>query len=381
MSIADIVGRRHKGPAGYPEFRREVRSFLAGEEFEPRCDAWLIGHDPEFSRRLAARGFVGMTIPTRYGGPGRSALERYVVVEELLAAGAPVAAHWIADRQTVPLLIRYGTEEQRRRFLPAIAGGECSFAIGMSEPDSGSDLASIRTTGHRVDGGYSVSGRKVWTSHAHRSDFMIVLCRTAALTEDRHAGLSQLLIDLRAPGVEIRPVRLLTGEHHFNEVVLDEVVVPDSLVVGTVGEGWSQVVSELAYERSGPERLLSTFPLLVELVRALGDRPDKGGAAALGRIVAHLATLRHLSLSVAAALEAGELPLVRAALVKDLGTIHEQAITETARRQLALEPHVASASRLERLLAEAILAGPGFTLRGGTNEILRGIVARSLGLR
>lgn len=381
MSARPLIFSQPARPAGEARLRREVREFLAGEDFEPRCDAWLVGHDPALSRRLAARGFVGITIPIRYGGHGRSVLERYVVTEELLAAGAPVAAHWVADRQTAPLLLRYGSEEQRRRFLPAIARGECYFAIGMSEPDSGSDLASIRTTARRVDGGFSVKGRKVWTSHAHRSHFMVTLCRTEPPGDDRHGGLSQLLLDLHAPGVAVRPVRLLTGEHHFSEVVLDDVFVPNSMVVGTPGEGWSQVTAELAFERSGPERLLSTFPLLVELVRALGPRPSEKQAAATGRLVAHLAAVRRLSLGVAAALDAGEVPAVQAALVKDIGTRHERAITEAARLQLRVEPALASTSRFEELLAQAILAGPGFTLRGGTNEILRGIVARGLGLR
>ena len=371
-------------PAPLPNeaaLRAEVRAFLAGEEFVPLCDAWLAGHDPGFSQRLGARGFIGMTIPVRYGGHGRSVLERYVVTEELLAAGAPVAAHWIADRQTAPLLLRYGTEEQRERFLPLIARGECFFSLGMSEPDSGSDLASVTTAANRSDGGLLVTGRKVWTSHAHQSHFMLTLCRTGPAGESRHEGLSQLIVDLQAPGVDVRPIALLSGEHHFNEVVLDDVFVPDALVLGTLGAGWTQVMSELAYERSGPERLLSTYPVLAELVRAVGPAPDAARAAAVGRLVAQLVALRRLSRSVAAALEAGETPLVEAALVKEVGTRYERAVTELARLQLPIEPHLGAGGRLEELVAQAILAGPGFTLRAGTSEIMRGSVARGLGVR
>ncbi len=151
---------------------------LAAEHFVPACDAWLSGWDESFSRRLAAHGWVGMTVPPEYGGHGRSALERYVVVEELLAAGAPVAAHWVSDRQIVPNLLRYGSEELKRRYLPAIARGACYFAIGLSEPDAGSDLAAVRTAASRADGGWTVSGVKIWTSGAHRAHALIALLRT-----------------------------------------------------------------------------------------------------------------------------------------------------------------------------------------------------------
>ena len=360
-------------PEGAAALRGTVREFVAGEiasgAFRPRCDSWLAGYEPEFSRRLGARGWLGMTWPKRYGGGERSALERYVVTEELLAAGAPVAAHWIADRQTGPLLLRYGTEEQRERFLPPMTRGELFCCIGMSEPDSGSDLASIRTSARRAEGGWSVSGTKVWTSGAHRGHLILTLVRTAPLGEDRHHGLSQLLIDLKAPGVQVRPIRLLNGEHHFNEVVFNEVHVPDGMLVGKVGEGWSQVVSELAFERSGPERFLSTFPLLQAMVAEPGlDR------AVVGNLTAQLWALRRLSLGVAAAIQEGRAPAIEAALVKDLGTRFEREVTEQARR---LPPARRNAD-FARLLAEAELAGPGFTLRGGTNEILRGIVARGL---
>jgi alkylation response protein AidB-like acyl-CoA dehydrogenase len=272
-------------PEGTLELRREVREFLAGRSFKPKVDAWLSGWDAEFSRALGERGWLGMTWPKRYGGHERSALERYTVIEELLAAGAPVTAHWIADRQSGPLLLRYGSEEQRQRFLPAIARGECYFAIGMSEADSGSDLASVRTAARKEAGGYRLRGSKLWTSGAHRAHFMITLVRTGPAEPDNHHGLSQLIVDLHGEGVEIRPVRLLTGEHHFNEVILDDAFVPAEMLVGEEGDGWRQVTSELAYERSGPERLLSTFPLLAEL-----NRVARGEVAreSIGRLVARL---------------------------------------------------------------------------------------------
>ena len=172
-------------------FRDEVRAFIRAEMGDRasvrRARSWG-GHDPEFSRKLGARGWIGLTWPKRYGGQERSFLERYVLLEELLAAGAPAGAHWVAERQSGPLLLRFGTEAQRERFLPQIVRGELSFAIGMSEPDSGSDLASIRTRAVRTDGGYIVNGTKVWTSNAHRSQYAIALFRTAVVARQEARG-------------------------------------------------------------------------------------------------------------------------------------------------------------------------------------------------
>ncbi|WP_255272858.1 acyl-CoA dehydrogenase family protein [Actinomadura madurae] len=212
--------------------RREVRAFLEGAEFTPRCDSWLTGFDPAFSRRLGERGWLGMTVPRPLGGHGRGPLERFTVIEELLAAGAPVAAHWVADRQMAPALVAHGSSEQRRRFLPAIVRGECFFAIGMSEPDSGSDLASARTRARRVRDGWSLTGTKVWSSGAHRAHVILVLARTAPPGPDRRAGLSQFLVTLPDPAVTIRPIGGLAGEHHFNEVTFDEAFVPDGMLLG-----------------------------------------------------------------------------------------------------------------------------------------------------
>ena len=305
-------------------------------------------------------------------------MDRYVITEELLAAGAPVAAHWFAQRQTGPLLLRHGTEAQRQRFLPAIARGECYFAICMSEPNAGSDLASVQTAATRVDGGWRVTGQKVWTSHAHRSHFGILLCRTSPRGEKRHEGLSQLILDLHADGVTIRPITLMSGEAHFAEVILENVFIPDDMVVGTVGNGWSQVLSELAFERSGPERFLSAMPLIKAFIDAsTAEAPDET-AETIGLLAAHLATLRRMSMGIARSLAAGEAPAARAALTKEVGNRFEQWSIEAIRRVAGREPVANSADRVASLLAEAITASPTFTLRGGTSEILRGVIARDL---
>jgi acyl-CoA dehydrogenase len=382
--LPDLVPPPTELPRRVAGLRAEVRAFLAEERaagrWTPRADVWLSGWDERFSRELGRRGWLGMTIPREYGGQGASALDRYVVTEELLAAGAPVAAHWIADRQIGPTLLRFGTEEQRRRFLPGIAAGEVYFGIGMSEPDAGSDLAAVRTRAVRVEGGWELTGTKVWTSGAHRAHAFFALARTAPRDErHRHAGLSQFIVLLDAPGVQIRPIPLLTGAHHFNEVVFDRVFVPDGMVLGEIGAGWKQVTSELAFERSGPERFLSTFPLLVAMVEELTG--VTGVEREIGGLVARLWTLRRMSLAVAGSLESGEAPELAAAVVKELGTRYENEVIDVARLLVAIPPDPGAESGFARLLADAVLHAPGFTLRGGTNEVLRGIVARGLGLR
>jgi alkylation response protein AidB-like acyl-CoA dehydrogenase len=323
-----------------------------------------------------------MTWPKKYGGQDRSFLERYVVTEELLAAGAPVGAHWVADRQSGPLMLRFGTEEQRQAILPRITRGECFFSIGMSEPDSGSDLASIRTKAVPVEGGFALDGRKIWTSSAHKTHYMIALCRTGPASEkDRHQGLSQLVVDLKSPGISIRPIKNLAGAEHFNEVLFENVFIPKGMMVGAPGDGWKQVTSELGYERSGPERFLSTFRLLAEFVRRAGPTPDEREAEAIGRFVAQLATLRRMSLSVAGMLQKGEQVNLEAAVVKDLGTNLEREIPEIVRLVAKRGRSPNQADLMEEALAAGVLNAPSFTIRGGTREILRGIVARGLGLR
>lgn len=375
-------------PCSLPEsadgLRQEVRAFLAQEMADyparRRAENWS-GYSRDFSRKLGAKGWIGMTWPRRYGGGERSTLERYVVLEELLAAGAPVGAHWIADRQSGPLLLRYGTEEQRRSIVPRIARGEVQFCIGMSEPDSGSDLASVRSRAVPDGNGWRLEGRKVWTSGAHEADYMIGLFRTAPQGEDRHAGLSQFLVDMRLPGIAIRPIIDLAGQHHFNEVLLDQVLVPADALIGAEGQGWRQVTEELAFERSGPERFLSCMQLVNEMVRQAGSHQDDRAQAAIGRLVAHLATLRQMSLSVAAMLERGENPAVEAALVKDLGAILEQSVPEIAADIFDIEPMLDSGGDFGQVLAYLTQVVPSYSLRGGTREILRGIIARGLGLR
>jgi alkylation response protein AidB-like acyl-CoA dehydrogenase len=365
--------------------RQEIRAFLAEElpsiPKVTRAQTWS-GSDEAFSRKMGAKGWIGMTWPKKYGGHERSFFDRYVMLEEMLAAGAPVGAHWIGDRQSGPLLLRFGTEEQRQMILPRVAKGECYFCIGMSEPDSGSDLAATRTRADKVDGGYVVNGTKLWTSGAHMAHYMIGLFRTDFAPEAKHSGLTQFLVDLKnTDGITIRPIRDLAGNAHFNEVVFENAFVPDNMLVGSPGSGWAQVTAELAFERSGPERYLSSFLLMVEMIRELEKRGGSEGAEVIGRLVAHLVTLRQMSLSVAGMLEKGENPALEASVVKDLGAIFEQDMPVRAHDLLGLEPMIGEGSDYEQVLGYLTQTVPSFSLRGGTREILRGIIARGLGLR
>ena len=391
-------------PARIPDadeaLRPKIRAFIAERigryPAEVRARTWM-AFDAQFSREMGEHGWIGLSLPEHWGGQGRGAFARYVVVEELLAAGAPVSAHWIADRQSGPLILKYGTDTLRARHLPGICRGEQFFCIGMSEPNSGSDLASVGTRARRGDGGWIVNGRKIWTTNAHRSHYMIALVRTSGAPEDRHKGLSQLIVDLKSPGITIRPIRDLAGDAHFNEVFFDDVFVPDDSLIGNEGDGWKQVTSELAFERSGPERILSSIVLLDMLVRRIAERAAsasaRGNAAAgaghdlaaarhdIGRVVATMTALRSMSVSIAARLEQGEEPVLEAALVKELGTTLEQSIPELAIRHLGDAEAAHAADDLARVLHDTTLLAQSFSLRGGTREILRGMIARGLGLR
>ncbi|MFE3575100.1 acyl-CoA dehydrogenase family protein [Lysinibacillus sp. NPDC059133] len=367
------------------QFRLDVRTFLQNElakgTFTPKCDSWLSGDDPEFSKLIGQKGWIGLTWPKKYGGQERSTIDRYILTEEFLAVGAPVAAHWFADRQTGPLLLRYGTEEQRDYFLPKIVKGECYFGIGLSEPNSGSDLASVSTRAEKVDGGWIVNGQKIWTSNAHLCHYMVTLVRTSPFDgKNKHAGLSQLIVDLHAEGVTVVPIKFLTGEHHYNEVFFDNVFVPDNMVVGEIGNGWAQGLAELAFERSGPERILSTFPLIDELIQELKRQNNLDGLQQASKIVARLWGLRNLSIGVAQLLESGngDDVSIPAALVKALGTKFEQSIPEITRLIVQTYPTLDAHRKIDRFMAESILHAPGFTIRGGTSEVLYGVVAKGV---
>jgi alkylation response protein AidB-like acyl-CoA dehydrogenase len=361
--------------------QQDVREFLEAElprgSFEPGLGMDAPG-DKAFSQKLAARGWLGMAIPERYGGHERGAVDRFIVVEELLRWGAPVHHHWTADRQSGQVILKFGTEEQKQRFLPAICAGELAFSIGLSEPDAGSDLANIKTRATKVEGGWFVNGTKIWTSGAHENDWFIVLCRTGE-SDDRHQGLSQLLVDLRSDGIQINGITFLDGSRRFNEVVLQDVFVPEDLLVGEEGRGWQQTGNELSYERGGPDRLLSSWLLVEQFLREHEGTPlGERALATLGWAVARYWGIRQLSIAVSRMIDTGHAPLAESALVKEMATRFEQEVIDAVARLVETSPSLEAESLLERLLARSVLAGPSYTIRGGTNEVLVGVVAKGL---
>jgi alkylation response protein AidB-like acyl-CoA dehydrogenase len=374
-------------PPACQKLREEVRAFIAEEvaagTFVPDRPGHGDSHNRAFSKRVGAKGWIGMTWPKKYGGHERNFLERYVVTEEFRIANAPVRLHFVADRQSGPILLKYAPEHIKQDILPRICRGELCFVIGMSEPNSGSDLFAAQTKATKVDGGWRINGSKIWTSNAHIADYMLGLFRTSPATkENRRHGLTQFLVDMKSPGITVNPIYQMTGQHDFNEVVFEDVFVPDDHLLGEIDGAWKQATSELAYERSGPERFLETFYVLAELVRALGPNPDLRSAEGLGRLVAQLHTLRRMSVSVAGMLQAGKEPVVEASIVKDVGTLWEQQLPERVRDLSAfLEAGASNRVTLDDQIAFALTVAPKFSIEGGTTEILRGIIARGLGLR
>lgn len=367
--------------------RRDVRAFLADEiaagSFDPHRPQSEDNDNPGFSRRVGERGWIGMTWPKKYGGHERSFLERYVVTEEMRVANAPTRRFFVADRQSGPVLLRYAPEHIKQNILPRICRGEVCFAIGMSEPNSGSDLFAAKTKATRTDGGWLINGTKIWTTSAHIANYMLGIFRTSPPTrENRRHGLTQFLVDMKTAGITVNPIGQINGLREFNEVVFQDAFVPDDHVLGEIDGAWKQATSELAYERSGPERFLETSYVLIELVRALGPEPDLRGAEGVGRLVAQLHAMRRMSVSVAGMLQAGKEPVVEAAIVKDIGTVWEQQLPHRVRHLAAfIDIDAGNHETLASQLDFATRIAPKLTIQGGTTEVLRGIIARGLGLR
>ena len=374
-------------PAETEDLRAEVRAFLADEiargTFDPALGLKQDAFDRGFSQRVGAEGWIGMTWPKRYGGHERSHLDRYVVTEEMRAVTAPTWCHFVADRQSGPVILKYGTDALKEEILPAICRGELCFAIGMSEPNSGSDLFAASTRAEREGDHYRVNGRKIWTSNAHRADYMIALLRTSPPTkENRRHGLTQFLVPIDTPGITVTPVAAMPGMSDFNEVLFEDAMIPADYMLGEEDGAWKQATAELAYERSGPERFLETLYVLIALAREIGETPDARGAEGLGRLVAQLHALRRMSVSVAGMLHAGKEPVLESSIVKDVGTVWEQRLPAEARRLGAFaEPRPGNEQDFEEMIEFATLVAPKLTIQGGTTEILRGIIARGLGMR
>jgi len=371
------------------EFRAEIRHFLAAEipADSTTEDGWIVGYSPAFSRKLGARGWIGLTWPKEYGGQERSYLDRLVLTEELLRAGAPVAAHWLGDRQVGPALLAYGSEEQKAELLPRVTKGEIVFCLGMSEPGSGSDLASLRTKAIEEGDHFVLNGQKIWTSFAHVADYAYLVARTDP-DAPKHKGISEFLVDMKTPGITVRPLVDITKEHHFNEVFFDNVKVEKKWVIGEKNRGWYQIASQLDYERSGIERLLSNYPLFrdtVKYAQETGLAKDPLVRNQLAQMQIELDMGRFMVYKVAWLLTQGHVPNHEAAMAKCFCTEVEQRIAQTVCNLLGdysvLLPG-SPAARLAGRAARGYLYAPAYTIQGGTSNVLRNIMAiRGLGLQ
>lgn len=342
---------------------------------EIREDSWLRGVDREFSRELGERGWLGMCWPRRWGGGERSALERFVVVEALISNGAPCAASWFPDRQIGPTLLQFGTDEQRARFLAPMVAGEAMWGIGMSEPDAGSDVASIRTAATGTGDEWVINGQKVWTSGAADADWIYLIARTDP-TAPPHRGLSEFIVDCTSPGVTIVPIRDMTDDRHFCEIYFEDVVVPESLRVGELNGAFGQVMRQMEHERGGIDRLCSNAALFRDVVEQvpLSDSLRIRAAELKGQYcIGRLMVLREVL---------GQAEPGYSAVTKTWCTEFEQRVAEFC--VAALGPASLLSGPGGTLSARAsrnICYAPGYTIMGGTTEILRNICGeRLLGL-
>ena len=377
------------------KFRHEVQGFLEGEikqgNFQPACDAWIQGFSPEFTKKVAERGWLGLTWPKEYGGQGRSHMDRFILAEEMLRYGAPAALHWMADRQIGGSILTYGTEEQKQEFLPKIVKGETYFGLGMSEPEAGSDLASIQTRAVEDGDEYVIDGQKMWTSLAEYMNYIYLLVRTDP-EAPRHRGISELIFQADSPGISIKPTIDITGTVAWAEVFYDGVRVPKSSLIGEKNRGFYQVVNQLAYERAGLERLMGNYALFDAIIQFAKETKRSGKPLSEDTLIRHkLAQLqvefevgRLLSYRVALVIDGGRAPTIEAAMAKVYCTDFEQKLATLATDILGLYGQLVAESKWAPIFGMAphsYLGSKGYSLQAGTSEILRNIVAtRGLGL-
>jgi alkylation response protein AidB-like acyl-CoA dehydrogenase len=332
-------------------------------------DSWINGYSKEFAVEMAGHGWIGMTWPKEFGGGGRPAIDRLIVGEELIKAGAPIAAMWFADRQMGPSLIAYGRPDQRAEFLPQILSGETTWCIGMSEPDAGSDLASLKTSAVRDGDAWVINGQKIWTSFGAVADYCYLICRTST-DGPPHAGISEIVVPMDVPGIEVRRIKDMTTNRHFCEVFYTNVRVPVHNLVGVEGAAFKQTMKQLEHERGGIDRLVSNYALY-QVALADADRTDpvvrqEIAALEIGYRIGRLLVIRE-SLRQA--------PPGFSAASKCFGTEHEMRVAEFVLRTLGAK------ATLWDDVTQGLAYAPGYTIMGGTSDVMRNIIGeRVLGL-
>ncbi|MFC1940687.1 acyl-CoA dehydrogenase family protein [Chloroflexota bacterium] len=380
------------------ELRQEVREVLEKHlklgHFEVMTDGWNWHRHDEgikaLSKEMVERGWCGMTWPKEYGGGGKTYLDRLVVTEEWMKF-AVVPIWFTGDRQFGPSIIKFGSKEQKEFFLPKLARGELTFAIGMSEPEAGSDLAHLKTTAIEKDDYFFLNGQKVWTSGAANSDFIYLIARTDP-GEPGARGVSEFLLDLKLPGIEVRPIESMNSSREWCEVFFNDVQVPRSALIGTKNRGFYQIAEQLDYERAGLERIMSNYPLLVDLTKYVKETKRNGKLLSEDPLIRHqLAELttefeigRMLIYRVAWVLTQGRVPNIEAATAKAFGNTFEVKLANMATTIIGLPAQLRVGSPWAPIKGQACLSylwSSGYILQGGTIEILKNVIARrGLGL-
>ena len=377
------------------KFRSEVRDFLEEKvksgDFEVTSNGWIESYSQEFSKEMSDKGWIGMTWPDEYGGHGHTYIDRAILMEEMLTYQAPIGYHFLGDRQVGPAIMHFGNEEQKKEYLPKIINAEISFAIGLSEPNAGSDLVSVKTYAKEEEDCFILNGQKVWTTGAHRADCIWMIVRTD-LEAPKHKGISELIVDLKSPGVTVRPIINIAGVHSFNEVFFEDVKVPKENLVGVKNRGFYQLMAQVDYERAGLERLMQNYPLFVYLLEYVKKEERDGQPickdphvrSTLAELEIEYQVGRLFCYQVAWTLAQGRIPNREAALCKAYCTQYEQRLSDAATRILGIGGRLMPNSKWAPLNGEAAnsyLWAVSYTIQGGSLEVLKNIVAtRGLGL-
>jgi alkylation response protein AidB-like acyl-CoA dehydrogenase len=364
-------------------FRDEVRAWLEQNTPGPAPQG---DDEAEFTFRRAWQkkmheaGWAGLSWPEDYGGKGATLIEQSIFNEELARSGAPLPANVLGLVMGGPVVIAHGSEEQKQRYLDPILSGEEIWCQGFSEPESGSDLASLKTRAVKSNGGWKVSGQKVWTTYAHEAKWCMLLARSDT-DAPKHKGITYFILDMDQPGVEVRPLRQITGESEFNEIFLEDAEVPDENVIGEPGGGWQVALTTLMFERAGLGAaavmgLSNAFDELLEIIRERGLGDDPVIRQRIAKLKISIEAMRYGALRALTATMKNGIPGPEGSLSKLQWADTNQSLTELAADVLgveALEPGGTWSYRLLRARANSI--------EGGTTEVLKNIVAeRVLGL-
>ena len=353
------------------ELRERARAVAAEgvARYGRHSDCWMNGYSREFSKELAANGFIGMTWPKAVGGGGRPSIDRLIVAEEMISAGAPIAATWFADRQMGPSMIAYGTEEQKARYLPEMLRGEVTWCIGMSEPEAGSDLASLKTRAERDGDVWVINGQKIWTSFGAHADYCYLICRTST-DGPKHQGISEIIVPMDTPGIEVRPIQDMTTNRHFCEVFFTDVRVPIENLVGQEGNSFKQTMRQLEHERGGIDRLVSNHAIYL-MARERADTTDP----LIRQEIAKLEIGYRLGRLLVAKEVLGQALPGFSAATKCFCTEHEIRVADFVARVFGAE------ATLWDDVVKGVVYAPGYTIMGGTSNVMRNILGeRVLGL-